>query len=73
MTRLACCKAYDVQGRVPEELDEALAYKIGRAYAAFLNPGRVTRGRDVDTSSLPLAAALAASLTESGVKVFIHA
>jgi len=70
MTRLACFKAYDVRGRVPEELDEELAYKIGRAYAAFLNPGRVALGRDVRTSSLPLAAALAAGLTESGVEVF---
>ena len=69
MTRLACFKAYDVRGRVPEELDEELAYKIGRAYAAFLNPGRVALGRDVRTSSLPLAAALAAGLTESGVEV----
>lgn len=60
MTRLACFKAYDVRGRVPEELDEELAYKIGRAYAAFLNPGRVALGRDVRTSCLPLAAALAA-------------
>jgi hypothetical protein len=39
----------------------------GRAYAAFLNPGRVPLGWNRRTSSLPLAVAHAASLTESGV------
>ena len=36
-----------------QELDEELAYQIGRAYAAFLNPARVAVGRDVRTSSRP--------------------
>ena len=60
MGKLPCFKAYDVRGRVPEELNEELAYRIGRAYAAFLSPARVAVGRDVRTSSLPLAEALAA-------------
>ena len=69
MKKIACFKAYDVRGRVPEELNEELSYRIGRAYAAFLNPGRVVLGRDVRTSSLPLAEALAAGLNDSGVEV----
>jgi phosphomannomutase len=69
MTRLYCFRAHDVRGRVPDELDEELAYKVGRAYATFLNPGRVPLGWDLRTSSLPLAAALAVNLTESGVEV----
>ena len=32
---LAAFKAYDIRGRIPEELNEELAYDIGRAYAAF--------------------------------------
>ena len=32
MNELTCFKAYDIRGRVPEELDEELAYKIGLAY-----------------------------------------
>ena len=39
MKNLTCFKAYDVRGRVPEDLDEEIAYRIGRAYAAFLEPG----------------------------------
>jgi phosphomannomutase len=44
MTKIPCFKAYDVRGRVPEELNEDLAYRIGQAYAAFLSPVRVAWG-----------------------------
>ena len=44
MKKITCFKAYDVRGRVPEELDEDIAYRIGRAYAAFVKP-RTRRGR----------------------------
>jgi phosphomannomutase/phosphomannomutase/phosphoglucomutase len=70
MEQLSCFKAYDVRGRVPEELDEDLAFRIGRAYAALLAPARVVVGRDVRTSSRPLSAALASGLTDSGVEVY---
>jgi phosphomannomutase len=70
MEKIACFKAYDVRGRVPEELNEDLAYRIGRAYAAFLAPARVAVGRDVRFSSLPLAQALAAGLNDAGVEVW---
>ena len=70
MEKLSCFKAYDVRGRVPEELNEDLAYKIGRAYAAFLRPTKVALGRDIRTSSLPLALALTAGLGDSGVEVW---
>ena len=69
MKDITCFKAYDVRGRVPDELNEDLSYRIGRAYAAFLHPGRVVVGRDVRISSLPLAEALAAGLNDSGVDV----
>jgi phosphomannomutase len=69
MTKLSCFKAYDVRGRVPQDLDEDLARRIGRAYAAFLSPSRVAVGRDVRLSSPALAAALAAGLNEAGVEV----
>jgi phosphomannomutase len=70
MEKLTCFKAYDVRGRVPEELSEDLAYRIGRAYAAFLSPSRVAVGRDIRTSSLPLTEALAAGLNDAGVEVW---
>lgn len=69
MKSLSCFKAYDIRGRVPEELDEDLAYRIGRAYAAFLSPTRVAVGRDVRLSSPVLADALASGLMDAGVEV----
>ena len=29
-------KAYDIRGTVPDQLNEDLAYKIGRAFVTFL-------------------------------------
>ncbi|WP_316347166.1 phosphomannomutase [Desulfuromonas acetoxidans] len=67
---LTCFKAYDIRGRLPDELNEDIAYRIGRAYAEFLNPQKVIVGRDVRLSSTSLCAALAKGLTEAGVDVF---
>jgi phosphomannomutase len=69
MSQLACFKAYDVRGRVPGELDNRLAYRIGRVYAEYLKPRRVAVGRDMRLSSADLTAALASGLTEAGVEV----
>lgn len=67
---LSCFKAYDIRGRVPDELDAALAYRIGRAYAAFLNPARVAVGHDIRISSPSMADAVIRGLRDSGVDVF---
>jgi phosphomannomutase len=70
MQPLACFKAYDVRGRVPEELNEDLAYRLGAAFAGLLAPSRVALGRDLRASSLPLSQALAAGLLDRGVEVW---
>jgi phosphomannomutase len=70
MTSLTAFKAYDVRGRIPTELNETLAYQIGQAYAAFLNPRRICVGRDIRLSSEQLCQALVHGLTDSGVDVF---
>jgi len=66
---LAAFKAYDIRGRIPEELNEELAYDIGRAYAAFVKPRRVAVGRDIRLTSTALAAALKRGLLDSGCEV----
>lgn len=66
MTPLPCFKAYDIRGRVPDELDEALARKIGLAMAGQLGPGPVVLGRDVRLSSPALQAALADGFHAAG-------
>jgi phosphomannomutase/phosphomannomutase/phosphoglucomutase len=67
---LSCFKAYDIRGRVPEELNEGIARRIGRAYAEWLHPARVAVGRDVRLSSPALAEALSQGLREGGADVF---
>ena len=66
---ITCFKAYDARGKVPSELNEEIAYRVGRAYAEFIKPDRVAVGRDVRQSSEALFAALCEGLTDSGVDV----
>jgi phosphomannomutase len=66
---LQAFKAYDVRGRIPDEINETLAYDIGRAYAAFVKPKRVAVGYDIRLSSPPLATALKRGLLDCGVDV----
>ncbi len=69
MQKINCFKAYDVRGRVPEDLDEDIAYRIGRGYAEFVKPRRVAVGRDIRASSPALMTALVKGLTDAGVDV----
>ncbi len=66
---LSCFKAYDVRGKVPEDLDELLAYHIGRAMADVLKPGAVVVGRDVRLSSPAIAKSVSDGLLDSGMDV----
>ncbi len=59
-------KAYDIRGRVPEELDAALAERIGVGTATLLGPGPVVLGRDIRLSSPDLQAALEKGFTNAG-------
>ena len=56
--KLNCFKAYDIRGRVPDELNEDLARRIGNATAQLLGAGPVVLGRDVRLSSSALQNAL---------------
>ena len=69
MTKLTCFKAYDIRGRIPSELNEDLAYRIGQSYAAFVRPQKVAVGRDIRATSATLSAALIRGLNDSGVNV----
>jgi phosphomannomutase/phosphomannomutase/phosphoglucomutase len=69
MSKLSCFKAYDVRGRVPDELNESLAYRIGQSYAGLIAPKQVAVGRDIRHSSTTLQAALIRGLRDSGVEV----
>ena len=67
--QLDCFKAYDIRGRVPEQLNADVAYRIGRAFAAHLQPSRVVVGFDIRLTSQELCAALSRGLIEGGADV----
>ncbi len=69
MDNFTCFKAYDVRGRIPDQLNADIAYRIGRAYAAFLKPRKVVVGHDIRLSSREICDALTRGLTDSGVDV----
>jgi phosphomannomutase len=62
-------KAYDIRGTYPSELNESTAYRVGRAFAAFLNPARVVVGRDMRLSGPALHAEVVRGLTDQGADV----
>ena len=67
--KITCFKAYDARGKVPDELNEDIAYRVGRAYAEFIQPVQVAVGRDARLSSDKLFDALSRGLMDSGVDV----
>ncbi|ECQ8625658.1 phosphomannomutase CpsG [Salmonella enterica] len=69
MTKLTCFKAYDIRGRLGEELNEDIAWRIGRAYGEYLKPKTVVLGGDVRLTSEALKMALAKGLQDAGVDV----
>ncbi len=70
MTELSCFKAYDVRGRIPDQLNEDIAYRIGRAYAEVIKPRKVVVGHDIRLSSEAIKGALAEGLRDAGVDVY---
>lgn len=62
-------KAYDIRGVYPSELDEDMAYAIGRAFVCFLKCKSVVIGRDMRLSSPSLFAALSRGILDQGADV----
>lgn len=66
---MRCFKAYDIRGRLGEELNPGIARTIARAFAEELGARRVVLGHDPRVSSVELAAAVAEGLMAAGVEV----
>lgn len=64
-----CFKAYDIRGRIPDELNRDIAFRLGQAYAAQYRPKVMALGRDMRLSSPELQQALALGLESGGVEV----
>lgn len=67
---VSCFKAYDLRGRVPDQLNPELAERIGRSYVRLTNARRVVVGYDIRLSSPDIAAALSSGLMAAGATVY---
>ena len=66
--RLTAFMAYDIRGKVPEDLNADMAHDIGRAYVAEMKPeGAVAVGRDIRESSPEISRALIRGINDAGV------
>ena len=69
MKKLSCFKAYDIRGKLGSELNEEVAYKIGRAYGQIYQPKTIVVGCDVRLTSEDLKQATIRGLNDAGVDV----
>lgn len=69
MTTYTCFKAYDIRGKLGDELNGDIARRVGRAFAEGLGASRVVLGQDCRASSAELAQAVAEGLVAAGVEV----
>ena len=69
MAQYNCFKAYDIRGKLGTELNEEIAYNIGRAYGQIYQPKTIVVGCDVRLTSESLKQATIQGLNDSGVNV----
>lgn len=62
-------KAYDIRGIFPDEINEDMAYAIGRAYIEFTGARKVVVGRDMRPHSEDLFRGLNRGIMEQGADV----
>ena len=75
MSKITCFKAYDLRGRVPDELNEEVAYRVGRAFAQFLSKESVGAktvaiGHDIRLTSESISKAVANGIMDAGADVY---
>jgi phosphomannomutase len=66
---LTCFKAYDIRGEIGVNIDEDVAYRIGRAVAQHFNAKSVVIGFDARETSLSFAAAASQGARNAGADV----
>lgn len=62
-------KAYDIRGKYPDEVNEELAYRIGRVYVDLFKAKKVVVGHDIRLSGKAVRDAVVLGLTEAGCDV----
>jgi phosphomannomutase len=62
-------KSYDVRGLYPQQLNDEIAYLIGRTFVAKFGMKEVVVGRDMRPSGIALCAAFARGAVEQGANI----
>ncbi len=68
-TPYSCFTAYDIRGRVPDELNETIGARIACSFAEQLQAEKIVIGHDMRLSSPSLVKSIIQALTEQGVAV----
>jgi phosphomannomutase len=66
---LTCFKAYDIRGRIGIDIDEDVAYRVGRAVAQHLEAKSIVVGYDARSTSAEYAAAVGRGVCDAGADV----
>ena len=61
--------AYDIRGVYPEEVNEELAYRVGRSFVKLFDAEKVAVGHDIRLSGPSISKALIDGLTDAGCDV----
>ena len=69
MSELTCFKTYDIRGEIGVNIDEGIAYRIGRAVAQHFGAQSVVIGFDARETSPAFAAAAARGAMDAGADV----
>ncbi len=67
--KYTCFKAYDVRGRVPDQLNATIAYRIGRAFAQYLCAKQIVVGHDIRLTSPAICNATINGIRDAGCDV----
>jgi phosphomannomutase len=62
-------KAYDIRGLVPQQLDDDIAYRIGRAFVSAMKCKRVVVGHDMRDSAAEIGGATIRGILDQGADV----
>ena len=69
MSELSCFKAYDIRGEIGVNIDENIAYRIGRSVAQHFNAKTIVIGFDARETSPAFAAAASQGARDAGADV----
>jgi phosphomannomutase len=66
--RIESFKPYDIRGRIPDQINSDICYRIGNALGVFLNAKTVVIGRDMRLTSKEFSDAIIKGLIDAGVE-----